>query len=343
MEVENENMISVIIPVYNAERFLNRCLDSICNSQAEVIIIDDGSTDKSLEICISYQKRYKNFTVIHQDNFGVSVARNAGIEVAQGNWICFVDADDYVASDWYDILISQVKKTPKADVIIFGKNIETKEYDQVECVKAALGDRSVISYGSESFGWPCSKLYSRKFLVKNDIRFISGLINGEDSLFNCEAFINAECIVGAKNSFYCVYRNMLSSTNSFNPLIIDTEIRFHERLVLIMKKYGLTDLYWLNLFNLTQLTGIYIVLYRIGLTKEMVHEEIILELIEREEYQKVLKKYDEYSNKMTKVQRFILKPLVDGNVKRSIYHAKSVGVIKSIYYKKKKNGLINYV
>ena len=95
-------MISVIVPVYNVDNYLNRCLDSIINQSYknfEIIIVDDGSTDKSPAICDSYSKKYDFISVIHQNNGGLSVARNTGILAAKGNFITYIDSDDL--NDFY--------------------------------------------------------------------------------------------------------------------------------------------------------------------------------------------------------------------------------------------------
>ena len=99
--------ISVIVPVYNVEKFIRRCLDSIINQtmkDLEIILVDDGSTDNSGVICDEYAKLDNRITVIHKENGGVSSARNRGLDVATGEWIAFVDSDDYIEEDMYEVL-----------------------------------------------------------------------------------------------------------------------------------------------------------------------------------------------------------------------------------------------
>lgn len=105
--------ISVIIPVYNAEKFLHRCLNSIINqtfTNLEIILIDDGSNDNSGQICDEYAKKDNRIIVIHKNNGGISSARNAGLDVAKGEWIAFVDSDDYIEIDMYEKLFNCAKK-----------------------------------------------------------------------------------------------------------------------------------------------------------------------------------------------------------------------------------------
>ena len=99
--------ISVIVPVYNVEKFIKRCLDSIINQtmrDLEIILVNDGSTDNSGKICDEYAQLDNRITVIHKENGGLSSARNTGLDVATGEWIAFVDSDDYIEKNMYEVL-----------------------------------------------------------------------------------------------------------------------------------------------------------------------------------------------------------------------------------------------
>ena len=110
MDCKNSNgLISIIVPVYNVEKYLSKCLDSIINQtykNLEIILIDDGSTDKSGEICDKYKNEDKRIIVIHQLNGGVSAARNTGIGVAKGRYILFIDSDDWIEKDYVSSLFT---------------------------------------------------------------------------------------------------------------------------------------------------------------------------------------------------------------------------------------------
>jgi len=100
-------MISIIVPVYNAEKYLNRCIDSILKqtfTDLEIILVDDGSTDDSLKICEEYQKQDDRIIVIHKDNRGSTSARKAGVRIAKGAYIAFVDSDDWLELEMYETL-----------------------------------------------------------------------------------------------------------------------------------------------------------------------------------------------------------------------------------------------
>lgn len=105
--------ISVIIPVYNCEKYLNKCVDSVLNqtyTNYEIILIDDGSTDRSSEICDKYEKVSKKVKVLHQKNSGVSQARNNGVDIAEGKYICFLDSDDYIEKEYFKFAIEKMQK-----------------------------------------------------------------------------------------------------------------------------------------------------------------------------------------------------------------------------------------
>lgn len=129
--------LSIIVPVYNVEQYLNDCVDSILKqefSDFELILIDDGSTDASSKICDEYVQRDKRVKAIHQQNAGMSVARNVGLSVATGDLIGFVDADDYIAQDMYTVLISNLESYD-ADISICG---------MAEVRRGALTDKNVV-------------------------------------------------------------------------------------------------------------------------------------------------------------------------------------------------------
>ena len=141
--------VSIIVPVYNVERYLRECLDSIAQLKAfswEAILIDDGSTDSSGAICDEYAKREQKFRVIHQKNAGVSAARNAGLEAAEGEWIWFVDSDDSINPD-FEILNPEVLND--ADYVLFdmrkfrdGEELNTLEHQKgtVKCTDLSKND-----------------------------------------------------------------------------------------------------------------------------------------------------------------------------------------------------------
>ena len=120
----DEKLISVIVPVYNVERYLRQCIESITNQSyknLQIILIDDGSKDNSGKICDEYAEKDKRVEVIHKENTGVSAARNTGLDNAKGEWITFVDADDWVEKNFCEILIKKATEN-ESDCIACGYN-----------------------------------------------------------------------------------------------------------------------------------------------------------------------------------------------------------------------------
>lgn len=190
-----EIKVSIIIPVYNVEKYLKRCLDSVlCQTYTnfEVILVDDGSTDNSRDICDEYKKYDKRIKVIHKNNEGVSVARNKGIEVATGKYILFLDSDDFIEKNCIEILIKSISNK-KYDLVIYGyimeflnNDIENKVVtpnNKIYCkVEEYLNE---FQYYRENglFGYVWNKMYQTEILRKYDILFENNAFP-EDVYFN---------------------------------------------------------------------------------------------------------------------------------------------------------------
>lgn len=131
--------ISVIIPVYNAEKTLKKCLDSILNQslkEIEIILINDGSKDKSDGICQNYVKKDTRILYINKSNEGCSITRNLGIDIAKGKYITFVDSDDYLEKEMYKSMYNIAKKD-NSDIVVCGFNILDEKYNHLEKVRPA--------------------------------------------------------------------------------------------------------------------------------------------------------------------------------------------------------------
>lgn len=188
--------LSVIIPVYNAARRLRQCLDSILLQEyddLEVLLIDDGSTDGSADICKEYTGKYPYFTYIHKENGGASSARNTGIKLALGKWIFFIDADDVLPSDAIKSLTA-LSVDENADLIVGGYSINDtkKNTTKVYCVPEPVLNRTEAAnmlflenkYGYQGYIW--NKLFRRSVIAGNDILFDEHYAFNEDRLFCVE-------------------------------------------------------------------------------------------------------------------------------------------------------------
>lgn len=230
----NLNMakISVIIPIYNAEVYLENCLESIKNqsfTDYEVLLIDDGSTDNSGKICDVFATKDFRFQVIHKSNGGVSSARNIGIEQAKGEWICFMDSDDTVEKDYLqhlyqganqqnDILVVQGFKTilpqKQSRVRTFGTHLYTTT-DIYQLFQVLNINRS---------GYPFAKLYNSQIIQQHQIRFIEQIHYAEDVMFMLTymCHINAIQTLDGYNYNYYIRNN----SNSLSHRIFSFESEY---------------------------------------------------------------------------------------------------------------------
>lgn len=213
MRGEN-NLFSIIVPVYNVEKYLDKCLASILRQtfkNFECIIIDDGSPDNSNAIIDKYVKLDERFKVLHQQNMGVSAARNAGLAIAQGDYIAFVDSDDYISNEYLEKFALKIANTD-ADIVICGFIEVLKDSQKTVCFEAPSTE--VIKHNILADIWPSypwNKCY-KKYLFEN-IRFPVGKIF-EDLLTIPELCLSAKTIVCIPDKLYYYNRQNLNSITS---------------------------------------------------------------------------------------------------------------------------------
>ena len=199
-------LISIIVPVYNVEQYIPKCLDGILSQtykSLEIILVDDGSTDSSGRICDEYAKKDKRIVVIHKENAGLSSARNAALDIATGKYIGFVDSDDWIDHNMYEILIKVAIKN-NADIVNCGV---IREYDDgkqkivkspAEIMRSETALIKLIE-NEELYDFVVNKLY--KSNLWNNIRFPVGQYY-EDIYTTYRTFLNANKIVCIKNNLY---------------------------------------------------------------------------------------------------------------------------------------------
>ena len=216
--------ISVIVPIYKVEQYLHQCIDSILlqtYSNLEIILVDDGSPDNCGKICDEYADRDKRIEVIHKQNGGLSDARNAGIDCSVGDYLAFIDSDDWIENDMLEILLKNMI-TYNADVSTCGcfksyvnnLNIPSVSFIETVCFnkEQAISDAFTISKGTL---FPCNKLYKK--YIFNDLRFPKGKIY-EGSATIIDIYSKANNIVVSTTPKY-YYRQRKSSivNEKFNP------------------------------------------------------------------------------------------------------------------------------
>lgn len=196
--------VSVIVPVYNAEKYISECIKSILAQtfmDFELLLIDDGSKDSSGDICTAFAKSDSRIKVFHKTNGGVSSARNLGIDKAEGDWITFVDADDVLKQNFLaDLLVYDKYDHIVGGNIIFGEKTEQRLIGKEICIDLRSSEAALLDYGtdikSSSFiCYPWGKLYKNSIIQQNGIRFNSDMFLGEDLCFVLEYLSQCENLV----------------------------------------------------------------------------------------------------------------------------------------------------
>lgn len=235
--------ISVIVPVFNVEKYIDKCINSILEQEFtdfELIIVDDGSTDSSGEICDKYAEIDNRIKVIHKKNEGVSIARNIGIELSQGEWIYFVDSDDWIDFD----LLSTFKKNISDDIGLYfiGLKVETidsniLEYTFDECLFTDKKDAIKYIYNKRIFGVTCNKLFNNKIIKDYNIRFNIQLNSYEDELFTLE---------------YCRYINCIKTINFSGYHYRYVSSGLSKRILLPKERFCIALLLYKSMINISR-------------------------------------------------------------------------------------------
>ena len=223
-------MISVIVPIYNSEKYLKKCIDSIRNQtyrELEIILVDDGSSDASPEICDKYAQNDKRVVVHHQENKGLSAARNAGLRRATGEYITFVDSDDYIEEDTYEKVVFAIERFG-SDLVFFreksvnesGKTIYVNgDAPTGEIFEITKDDAAQLIIGRLINGM-CDKVY--KASVLKDLYFKEGYMYGEDFMYNLLALPRVETVSYVDQIKYSYVSNQSSVTHkAFNKNSFD--------------------------------------------------------------------------------------------------------------------------
>lgn len=223
--------ISVIVPIFNNEKYLDRAINSLLSNinldKLEIILIDDGSTDNSFQICLKYANKYKNIKVVHQENEGVSSARNKGLSMVTGQYYTFLDSDDWIEQGYLnkciqiltdedpDVLITPFKKIYSNKIIKNNPVKYIKKLDGRNILYALIGKQYSDKYypaSVEDLNPVCGKFYkTSKFQA---LKFDETISRSEDLIYNLEIFYNAKSCAYMGTSYYCYNRNNSNSTVS---------------------------------------------------------------------------------------------------------------------------------
>lgn len=244
----NESVkVSIIVPVYNVSEFLPRCLESCINQtlyDIEIICVNDGSTDSSRSILKCYEEMDWRIVVIDQKNGGLSCARNTGLKNANGEWIMFLDSDDYLAKNACERIWAESKEAPN-DIITFGGEVFPKYNNSVSWYEWVLHthyshynefspDILFKNPAAKPFAW--QRAYSNSFLKENSLQFEESLRYGEDMEFQMKAFPHAKHLTFLPDRLYHYRYGRAGSL--MNTMEIGNRIGKH---ILIVEK---TTAYW---------------------------------------------------------------------------------------------------
>lgn len=209
-------MISIIVPIYNAEQYIHRCIDSILAqsfTDFELLLINDGSPDNCGVICDEYAAMDSRVRVFHKANGGVSSARNLGIECSQGEWITFIDADDYVHPEFlsslyekhdFDLIVGSFQIVGSND--IWNGTLKDLSYDRITLRRDIIELSSMINFQT-----PWGKLFRTNIIKDNQITFDERIYIGEDSLFILKYLIYTETVRLSEKTYYCYERGNIES------------------------------------------------------------------------------------------------------------------------------------
>ena len=245
----NSQLISIVIPVYNVEEFFHQCVNSIINqsyTNIEIILVDDGSTDTSGQLCDEYAKLDSRIKVIHQKNAGLSSARNKGLEFVTGDYIWFVDSDDWIAEDALKILDFELKNS-KAEMVTFSnfQYIETTTKDNFINKKSeSIDGKTFITSGYKLEIAPWIYVYQKDFLLKNNISFREDIKIHEDEFFLLDCFSRVNQIISIEDRLY--YHRIRANSLMRSNRIDDKVYSFSEAISLCVankKKYLFKD-FW---------------------------------------------------------------------------------------------------
>ncbi len=248
--------ISLIIPVYNAQEYLERCLQSAVSQEyfnIEIICVDDGSTDDSGYILDDFAGKYRNIVAIHQENGGESRARNRGLSVATGDYIGFLDCDDWIEADMYSQLSAKLKEY-NADMAVAGWIKEFPEHsivmeNQKKVNEGVIYQDELLKYvyhrdEYQGFAYMWNKLYKRKLLYDDNyrlIKFDENLMLGGDIVYLAEILMNVDKAVYIDRPFYHYRQRMESGSHSQNVYARIDSLTAYDHVIALFQKNSVSE------------------------------------------------------------------------------------------------------
>ena len=289
--------LSVIIPAYNVEKYISECLDSVLVTEKdiEVIIVDDGSKDNTLSICEDYSKKDSRVKVYSKPNGGVSSARNYGLEKVSGDYIIFVDSDDYLFEGW-DALMDPLSGD---DIYYYNKLIKGRpDKNMMLRYISGVNDENICIAG------PVWKAYKSSFLLGNDLKFKLDLINGEDMLFNLEAILLAGSYQIIDFDYYYYRQTIGQTTRRFDDRIIGSDTKFHHYLASLFREYKADEKTAADIRTFSVINAVIVILDRISYIDRFSNAKEKYAFLEKKPYRSALSKNDSLLFKLARAKRY---------------------------------------
>ena len=285
-------LLTVVIPVYNVENYLKRCIESILIQEwnnYDILLVDDGSTDNSPQICDGYAKAYDFISVIHKKNGGLSAARNTGISNAEGEYVYFPDSDDWIEPDTF-IALAEVVESQKFDIISFNREFVKGEEDAIVSdslvTQVFEGKDAFVQMLKHSYitGFANDKIYRKSLFTDNDIQFPIGKYY-EDLGTNYKLFLSAKKVYATNQKYYhYLIDNPDSITQSWNEKKFSDMFGFYKEVFysdFVRSQLNKEELQMSQLYYVNGLVHILASLYKSKLDKEYIDitDEVKQELL----------------------------------------------------------------
>lgn len=253
--------LSIIIPIYNSEKYLESCILSILNqtlSNYEIILINDGSIDNSQKICEKYSKQYDYIRLINTKNNGAASARNLGMSISDGEYMAFVDSDDIIEDNMYEKMYELGKKY-EADIVICGYketninkeiikinklNYNDKSYIEGEDIKKEF-ERYISNNGFMGYPSMCNKIYKSEYINKNNLRVNESITVAEDMCFNISAILNSKKIGFINEELYNYRRinkeSIMNSQKKYSLSDLKLNLNARQEILNLLSNYNIDD------------------------------------------------------------------------------------------------------
>ena len=221
--MKNEDTkVSIIVTIFNVEKYLPKCIDSIIqqtHKNIEIILVDDGSPDKCPQICEDYKRKDDRIVTIHKKNAGVSAARNSGLDIATGKYICFADGDDYLMEDYIEYLLDMAVDNA-AEISLTTEMFTNYQNQQTLNTHTSIRTGEDATEGILCYRIPIGvycKLFDRQYITEYGLRFIEEIFMGEGFNFNTAAFQRADkVVIGNRKVYFYRQDNPTSATTLFS-------------------------------------------------------------------------------------------------------------------------------